>query len=109
MMALNIGGLQTYGKTQKNNDLRKFVMDKQVTVLGMSEVNVHWKSIPAQDRLYPRVDAWQEANPHVSLAYYEDFKYATPTLTGGTALLSFKSGYDRAMKRGEDPKGLGRW
>ena len=46
---LNIGGIGLYSEHWKTKELRKFIVEKQLDVIGIKETNVHWKSVAVTD------------------------------------------------------------
>ena len=48
---LNIGGFPEKWYKEKNHSLRKFIDDLKLDCIGITETNVHWKSLKVEDRL----------------------------------------------------------
>ena len=107
-MLLNIEGLGMEKDSPRTRELECFIDKYTPDGLGVTETNVHWKSIPVNHRLPARVDNWGK-RVHLSFSYYKDYELIGARQFGGTAIFSLDNGASRAMKKGADPTGMGRW
>ena len=98
----------TVGKNSEESGFTKFINDKQFDVTGLTETNVHWRSIPVEQRLHERTRGWWE-NLHISYAYFDKYPYASADQVGGSAMFSINSACHRVIKQGKDLTGMGRW
>jgi hypothetical protein len=104
---LNIGGIGHCNEHTKSKALRQFIVEKGLDVLGVTENNNHWKSVPPEHRLHECTRGWFE-KIHVNYSYYEEYKETGIYQAGGTAIFSINQAADRVMGAGKDAE-LGRW
>lgn len=105
----NCGSLPLYNHHPKNNEIRQWIRQQQFDIIGLSEINVHWKSIPAAHRLAERTVGWFESL-HLSYTYMKYWPTNSPSQVGGTLIWSINKAAHRAEKAKEsDTSGMGRW
>ena len=104
----NCGGLPLQNNDAKNRMIREWISQHNFDIVGLSECNVHWKNVPADQRLPERTLGWFETL-HLSLAYMESWVRSTAYQVGGVLLWSINKGAHRIIKHGIDPSQMGRW
>ena len=104
----NCGGLPQSNQDPKNRMLRNWILSNNFDVVGLSEVNVHWKALQNDQRLPERTNGWFESL-HLSMAYLSDWPSKTPYQVGGSTLLSLNRMAHRVSNKGWDTSGMGRW
>jgi exonuclease III len=89
---------------QLEHCIRKFDID----FMCMAETGVHWKFLPAEDRLWERVKNWA-SNRRIAFSYNSNDTLAQRCQYGGTAILGVNDIAPKIQSRGVDNSGLGRW
>jgi hypothetical protein len=103
----NVNGL--WAKKDENNALlHQFIWRKSFDMMGIQEVNLHWKKVAQNHSMYERTRNEHEAI-HLSLAYYKDYEPLNPFQPGGVALMSLNKMAFRVMDHGQDARLLGHW
>ena len=87
----NCGGLPLQNNDAKNRMIREWISQHNFDIVGLSECNVHWKNVPADQRLPERTLGWFETL-HLSLAYMESWVRSTAYQVGGVLLWSINKG-----------------
>jgi hypothetical protein len=64
---LNIGGLPFQQDSFKDQELRQGLTALDFDIFGIAEMNIDWRTIPEQDRLYSRTREWWESS-HLSIS-----------------------------------------
>ena len=106
---ININGIGVHKKSAKSEEIRQFMVKKNVDVMGLSETNVNWSKVCAKDTLWERTQNWFE---HRSIAVSYNTKDTTGkrrSQQGGTATLLRNKMAHKHKKNGYDTSGLGRW
>ncbi len=57
----NIGGLPTEKNKLKDDNLRQGISKWEFNVFGLAEINVDWRAISEEDRLFCRTRFWWES------------------------------------------------
>ena len=55
---VNINGIGMYARDKKSEDMRKFIQEKDIDVMGIAETNVHWGKVHACHTLWDRTKQW---------------------------------------------------
>ena len=105
----NIGGWPLNIADPKNQLLKQEILRMEPDVMGLSELNTHWRSVPASVRLSERTMGWFAHQRSPAVAYYADLPNAPRDQVGGVAMWSTDEGCIRFMEEGKDKRGLGRW
>jgi hypothetical protein len=105
---LNIGGFPVDGQSAKLEELRMYISNCRLDVIGLTECNAHWKMIPVQNSMAERTRGWWESL-HINSAYYSGYQSLAKFQAGGVSLWSVNKGAHRVMESGQDGRGLGRW
>ena len=92
----------------KSLQLQEVINTKEIDLMCMAEVGVHWKSIPAQHNLWERTQGWFE-DIRLSVAYNMNDPLAKRGQYGGTAMMAINTMVAKINTCGYDPSGLGRW
>jgi hypothetical protein len=72
LAAWNMGGIPTNPQDVKMDSLFAHISNNEIDILGIPEMNVHWKKVPANERLEARVAGWFEALK-LNSAYFEKY------------------------------------
>jgi hypothetical protein len=107
----NCGGFPTDNSNAKNKMFIELIRQNNFDVFGFSEVNVHWKALPARSRLPERTIGWFESL-HRTTTYLEECQTWTPGTAyqvGGVTQWSIDKVAHRVFESGQDNSGLGRW
>ena len=104
----NVNGLPTTPKHPKLDSIQSFMALNQVDVMGMSEVNVAWHTIPTNNRLHSLTSEWFETR-HLSIAWNTHEDPLSTRQIGGVALITTNSLTHQIIESGQDPMALGRW
>jgi len=105
---LNIRGLQALSQSCKDDLLCAGITTYDFDVFGLGELNLDWRFIPENDKLYTRVRDWWESL-HLSYGHNKTVPPSTRQKWGGTALLSINKASHRVISKGVDRLLLGRW
>jgi hypothetical protein len=106
---ININGLPQYLEDPKNKLIFNSIKDKQIGVLGLSEVNKCWHLLPDKDKWKDCTRGLWESS-HSTFSYNRrDNKLSRNFQPGGTGLVSIGSSSHRVIDSGSDTKELGRW
>jgi len=105
---LNIGGFPMEAQDEKNKKIWNCINTHDFDVVGLTEINVHWKNISAANRLPERTLGWFE-DLWLNTACCEDFATSSQSQVGGVSLWSLNKATTHIQGMGEDAKGLGRW
>ena len=95
-------------KEKKEQKLYNHLIKYKFSSMGLAENNVHWNSVPADERLEDRTRGWFEQLARNTI-YFKDCPVKTPHQWGGCDLWSIDKAAYRIASRGSDPSGLGRW
>jgi hypothetical protein len=64
---LNIGGLPFQQDSFKDQELRQGLTALDFDIFGIAEMNLDWRTVLEQDRLYSRTREWWESS-HISIS-----------------------------------------
>ena len=102
----NVNGLPLYNTHFKNNEIKKFLHEKEIDIFCMSETNVCWKRLGADHRWDHRTRDWSR-NPKTSFAYIYNDPLSERYQRGGVGIMNLGKMVRRYKSRDQDP--LGRW
>ena len=106
---ININGIPDSNTHEKNHSLYKAMMKMDPDVVGLAEVNQHWRAISSDHHWRHRTLSWWETS-HSTIAYnIKDVKTSSSFQPGGMILQSINKAAHRIIESGRDPSGLGRW
>jgi len=107
---LNHGGFATVAEKgkRKEEQLRKHITKYKFSSMCLTEHNVHWNSIPVDERLEERTADWFEKLA-TNTTYYKNCPVKSPQQYGGCDNWSIDKAAYRILSRGSDKSGLGRW
>ena len=57
---VNINGIGVRAKSEKSEDIRRFMVEKKVDVMGLAETNVNWGCVEGKDTLWDRTKQWAD-------------------------------------------------
>ena len=103
-MTENVNGIN---KMNKINNVKQFVEDYEVDVLGIQETNTCWYKCRYKDRLQRRLKVWKEAC-YVGTAYNTTEKWVGKYQPGGMGLITVGRLTHRKIGQGIDEKKVGR-
>jgi hypothetical protein len=104
----NVGGFPINKGKIKEDNIRIGLTKWDFDIFGCAEVNLDWRLIPEVDKLPFRTKEWWDAQ-HVSWAHNRNSAPSLPHQYGGTAIFSINQAAHRAIEKGLDKSGLGRW
>ena len=108
IMTCNINGLPYCNSHPKNDQLCQYITRFGIDIFGLLETNIHWPSIPLQDRWEEHCATWWETSSSV-VAFNTHDPAHSRYQPGGVMMTSINKAAHRIIKRGQDPSGLGRW
>jgi hypothetical protein len=103
---LNFSGFTLSACSLKDDQLRKFMEEKDVDVMMLPETNVCWHKLYQGNRLHERTFGWFE-DIHRAYAYNYKDSEAASWQYGGVVILSRNNAASRVMESGKDSSGLG--
>ena len=105
---VNVNGIGMSARDVKSEEVRKFIQNKTVDVMGIAETNVHWGMVHANHSLWDRTKRWS-SNRKLGVAYNVQQRIPTVHQPGGTATIVVEDMAHRFHSSGQDSKKLGRW
>ena len=105
---VNVNGIGSKAKSSKSEDIRQYMVENDVDVMGLAETNVNWGKVRNKDTLWDRTKQWF-SNRRIGVAYNTHQKLSTNFQPGGTATLATNDIAHRFKRSGFDESGLGRW
>ena len=105
---VNVNGIGMYARDARSEDIRRFVNEKGVDVMGLAETNVHWGKVHAYHTLWDRTKRWAP-DRRLGVAYNVHQRIPTTYQPGGTATIVVDDMAQRFHSAGQDTKELGRW
>lgn len=106
---VNINGLPPTTANPKNRNIYNAITNKQIGILGLSEVNKCWHLMKEKDKWRNRTRGWWECSHNVFGYNRNDSDFSSVFQPGGTANISIGNTSHRVLKSGTDSTGLGRW
>jgi hypothetical protein len=105
----NIGNLPASARTAKSRQIVEFITSSQMDVFCMNEVGLHFDLLPANVLWCSCVFGKLKTSSSI-FGYNKTERQSTAVLqTGGVGIVATEEVSYRAIKRGIDPTGLGRW
>jgi hypothetical protein len=104
----NLDTLPSSHRHRRNGQISDYCNKYQIDMLGMTELNRHWRNMPAEDHLHERFHGTWETLHSIN-AYNTRERPEKDWQVGGTAMLSINQAAHRMVASGRDPSGLGRW
>ena len=105
---VNVNGIGMYARDARSEDIRRFIQEKEVDVMGIAETNVHWGKVHAYHSLWDRTKRWS-SDRRLGVAYNVHQRLPTAYQPGGTATIVVEDMAHRFHSSGHNVKGLGRW
>ncbi len=106
---ININRMPLTSEHPKNKLIYNSIENKQISILGLTELNRCWHLLPDKDKWNERTRGWWESS-HSTISYNrKDTILASAFQPGGSAVISIGQTSHRVIKSGIDPSGLGRW
>ena len=105
---VNINGIGWRAKSEKSEDIRRYMEDHQVDVMGLCELGVNWGKVHNAHTLWERTKKWFPSR-RVGVAYNTTERISSRVQQGGTATLVVNEVSHRCTEVGFDDTGLGRW
>ena len=81
----------------------------QADTAGLSEVNLDWRLIPAEDSLWARGRLYSHGPVKAAQAHNHHPKPRNKSQVGGCITMAFERMLPRCISTTKDPSGLGRW
>ena len=106
---VNVNGIGVSKKSSKSEDIRVFMSQNKIDVMGLAETNVNWSKVANSNTLWERTKTWFETRK-ISVAYNTHDKLGKRRQQqGGTATIAQSKVSHRHKDNGFDSSGLGRW
>ena len=105
---LNINHIGQTCKSPKSEALREFIEEKDVDIIGMSELGVNWRKIEEKHSLWERTESWFSMR-RIAVGYNSSDTLSLRTQYGGTAIIARDKTAHKITLTGTDKSGLGRW
>ena len=106
---VNINGLGKKQKSPKSEEIRTFMTQNKIDVMGMAEININWARVANKDTLWERTRHWFE-HRIISVGYNtHDRNNKTSQQQGGTTTILKDKIAHRHRNCGFVRTGLGRW
>ena len=105
---VNVNGIGTMEKSDKSEDIRRYMTNNKVDVMGLAETNVNWGKIQTRHTLWDRTKRWFE-HRRIAVSYNTKDTLSKKYQPGGTATLVTNEVAHRVKESGFDVSGLGRW
>ena len=105
---VNVNGIGRHARSEKSEDIRRFIEEEKVDVMGLCEMGVNWGQVHSAHTFWDRTRRWVNMR-RVAVAYNRKDKLAGQTQPGGTATLVVDDIAHRYKEAGFDETGLGRW
>ena len=105
---VNINGIGPWAKSEKSEEIRKYMISSAVDVMGISEVGVNWSKVHNVHTLWERTKKWFHTR-RIGVSYNTTQTITGRLQQGGTATLVAGEVAHRYKDSGFDATGLGRW
>ena len=105
---MNTNGIGMYARDGRSEDIRRFIQEKDIDVMGIAETNVHWGKVHACHTLWDRTKRWAP-NRRLGVLYNVHQRLPSAHQPGGTATLVTNDLAHRFNSLGQDHKEIGRW
>ena len=106
--AINVNGIGVSSKSEKSQALRRWMDDKKVDVICISETNVNWSRVRTKDTFWERTKGWFEHRV-LGVSYnVHDKEHSKRKQQGGTITMLRDKIAHRQRDNGFDKSGLGR-
>lgn len=104
----NVNSLPTFPSHPKNREFIQDIDEAEYDIMGVSEVNVNWQSLPFHDKPYERFCESFESQKMV-WAQNEVMPGQDIYQPGGTFMIANSPVCYHVIASGKDPRKLGRW
>ena len=104
----NINGLGQISGSLKERNLKEFILDRDIDIMGVQELNVCWAKVQEKNIIWDRFRHWREVS-QLSVAYNIQDTNKMRYQPGGTAVLSINKMANRVTATGADESKLGHW
>ena len=104
----NVNNIGQHRKSYKTLQLKETIERRDIDLMCMAEMGVHWNSIPSQHAIWERTQGWFD-NIRLSVAYNRNDPLARRGQYGGTAMVAVNTIVAKVNTCGYDTSGLGRW
>ena len=105
---VNINGIGPWAKSEKSEDIRKYMDTAKVDVMGISEVGVNWSKVHNVHTIWERTKRWFHTR-RIGVSYNTTEAISGRLQQGGTATIVTNEVAHRVKTTGFDESGLGRW
>ena len=104
----NVRGIGLQAKHPKSEEIRMFMDENTVDIMGLAETNVNWGKVRNRDTLWDRTKQWFR-DRKIGVSYNTRQRITTREQPGGTATIATNDMAHRFQSSGFDKSGLGRW
>ena len=108
IVSKNIGSLGVRARSFKEDVLKSWMNEHQISVTCIQEVNINWARIRGKYRIYERFKQKDRSKFKLSFAYNKNENNAA-FQQGGVCVHSSGSIQFNSPQHGQDPTSLGRW
>ena len=95
-------------ESYKIEKLKKLVIEKQIDIVGLTEVNKDWRCVPTENTVWAATAPWRETRK-IQVSNNTTGTRDREHQIGGTITMAFDEISHRISDRGQDDRGLGRW
>ena len=92
----------------KIEKLKKFIIEKEVDMVGLTEVNKDWRQVSTENTVWAATASWTETR-RIQTSTNTTCPSQSEHQIGGTISMCFNELAHRVSGRGQDNRNLGRW
>ena len=104
----NVNNIGQHRDSYKSLQLKEVIERKDIDLMCMAEIGVHWGKVPQRDNIWERTKPWFEA-VRVATSFHTKDPLARRCQYGGTAMIAVNTLVSKINTTGFDESGLGRW
>ena len=105
----NIGGLLVKLNNKKELDLKNWIKEKGIDIMGIQEANINWSRCSQNERFTHRMKSMNWRFMKGSTSHNKHFDSHSKSMFGGTITLAVEEVAQATTTMGADHTGLGRW
>ena len=101
----NINGIGQIAGSMKERNLKEFILEREIDIMGMQELYVCWAKVQEKNRIWDRFRHWREV-AQLSVAYNIQEVNKIRHQPGGTAVLSINKMANRVIATGANERAM---
>ena len=105
----NIGGLLVKLNNKKELDLKNWIKEKDIDIIGIQEPNINWSRCNQNERFTYRMRSMNWRFLRGATSHNKHFDSHSKSMFGGTITAAFEETAQTTTATGSDQTGLGRW